>query len=149
MVWTKEVDQDKTYFPLWHYAIVENVDDDQDAGRIQVRFEGVERKITLEGGGKNDVKPNGEPENDLVWCEPLMPKYLNILPKKSLYSKYIKSTTKSYSSELLTQIAYYFQCSKKEASEYITILSKNDVENILTELGLDDKVKKTLLKELK
>ena len=75
--------------------------------------------------------------------------YLNILPKKSLYSKYIKSTTKSYSSELLTQIAYYFQCSKKEASEYITILSKNDVENILTELGLDDKVKKTLLKELK
>ena len=75
--------------------------------------------------------------------------YLNILPKKSLYSKYIKSTTKSYSSELLTQIAYYFQCSKKEASEYITILSKSDVENILTELGLDDKVKKTLLKELK
>jgi hypothetical protein len=75
--------------------------------------------------------------------------YLNILPKKSLYSKYIKSTTKSYSSELLTQIAYYFQCSKKEASEYITILSKNDIENILTELGLDDKVKKTLLKELK
>jgi len=75
--------------------------------------------------------------------------YLNILPKKSLYSKYIKSTTKSYSSELLTQIAYYFQCSKKEASEYITILSKSDIENILTELGLDDKVKKTLLKELK
>jgi type I restriction-modification system DNA methylase subunit len=75
--------------------------------------------------------------------------YLNILPKKPLYSKYIKSTTKSYSSELLTQIANYFQCSKKEASEYITILSKSDVENILTELGSDDKVKKTLLKELK
>lgn len=75
--------------------------------------------------------------------------YLNILPKKPLYSKYIKSTTKSYSSEFLTQIAYYFQCSKKEASEYITILSKSDVENILTELGSDDKVKKTLLKELK
>jgi hypothetical protein len=75
--------------------------------------------------------------------------YLNILPNKPLYSKYIKSTIKSYSPELLTHIAFYFECSKKEASEYITILSKSDVENILTELGLDDKVKKTLLKELK
>jgi hypothetical protein len=75
--------------------------------------------------------------------------YLNILPNKSLYSKYIKSTIKSYSPELLTQVSFYFECSKKEASEYITILSKDDINNILTELGLDEKLKKTLIKEIK
>lgn len=75
--------------------------------------------------------------------------YLNILPKKSLYSKYIKSSSKPYSTELLNNISFYFQCSKKEANEYISILSKTDIENILTELGLDDKTRKTLLKEIK
>ena len=75
--------------------------------------------------------------------------YLNILPKKSLYSKYIKSSSKPYSTELLNHISFYFQCSKKEANEYISILSKTDIENILTELGLDDKTRKTLLKEIK
>ena len=75
--------------------------------------------------------------------------YLNILPNKSLYSKYIKSTIKSYSSELLTPIASYFVCSIKEASDYIDVLSKDDIFNILTELGLDEKLKKTLIKEVK
>ena len=75
--------------------------------------------------------------------------YLNILPNKPLYSKYIKSTIKSYSPDLLTHIAFYFECSKKEASEYIKILSKQEIENIFNELGLDEKLKKTLLKETK
>lgn len=81
MAWIPESNLDDVYHPLWHYAIVENVDDENDAGRIQVRIEGIDRKITLEGGGYNDVK-TGTVKNELVWCEPLMPKYINILPRK-------------------------------------------------------------------
>ena len=75
--------------------------------------------------------------------------YLNILPTKPLYGKYIKSNIKSYSPDLLTHIAFYFECSKKEASEYIKILPKQEMENIFNELGLDEKLKKTLIKEIK
>jgi len=75
--------------------------------------------------------------------------YLNILPNKPLYSKYIKSNIKSYSPDLLTHIAFYFECSKKEASEYIKILPKQEIENIFNELGLDEKLKKALIKEIK
>lgn len=67
------------YFPLWHYAIVVNTEDDFDAGRIQVRMEGVDRRLSLPGGGKDEP---GDKDINLVWCEPLMPKYLNIVPKE-------------------------------------------------------------------
>lgn len=70
------------YFPLWHYAHVENIEDEFNEGRIQVRLEGVDRQQSLPGGGKEVIKQPGVSTVDLVWCEPLMPKYLNIVPQK-------------------------------------------------------------------
>lgn len=70
------------YLPLWHYGLVENVEDEFNEGRIQVRIEGVDRRISLEGGGKVKLRSGSDNKIDLVWCEPLIPKYINIVPKK-------------------------------------------------------------------
>lgn len=76
---------DKKTFPLWYYGIVERVDDTFYAGRIKVRIEGVDRKILLPAGGKTKIenKELGNEDSDayLPWCEPLLPKFLNIVPQ--------------------------------------------------------------------
>lgn len=73
-------------FPLWHYGVVVRVDDPNDAGRIKVRIEDLDKKIYAIHGGKNkqDLKNLGHEAGDahLPWCEPLLPKFLNIVPKE-------------------------------------------------------------------
>jgi len=66
--------------PIWQYGIVTSVDDKYDAGRIKVRLfgpsaDGLDDDVpySLEGA---DFKKGGLP-----WCEPLMPKFLNVVPK--------------------------------------------------------------------
>ena len=76
---------DKQTFPLWYYGIVVRVDDPYDAGRIKVRVDGIDKKIDLVGGGKSKQESEnlGHKQGDsyLPWCEPLLPKFLNITPK--------------------------------------------------------------------
>lgn len=77
---------DNIYFPLWHNAIVENVDDPYDAGRIQVRIEGIDNKIITvnkkEDNFNTDSQTSAINDDNYPWCEPLLPKYLNVRPKK-------------------------------------------------------------------
>jgi len=66
--------------PIWHYGIVKNIDDPLRASRIQVRI------IGSSGDGlDNDTPESIEtnlPENGgLPWCEPLLPKFINAIPK--------------------------------------------------------------------
>lgn len=66
---------DKRSFPLWYYGEVVSIDDPYDAGRIRVRIEGVDNDITQ---SNELLDPN---KGGLPWCQPLMPKFINVVPK--------------------------------------------------------------------
>lgn len=57
--------------------------------------------------------------------------YKDIIPKKSVYLKYMKSTTaKKYDEKEIEAVQSYFEVSKKEAKEYIDLLPENELEEI-------------------
>ena len=72
--------------------------------------------------------------------------YCNMIPKKKVWSKYIKSTVKTKNKELLEVIANYFEVGQTDANHYIDIMGKNEVKNILTSIGKDKKEITKLLK---
>jgi len=72
--------------------------------------------------------------------------YCELLPKKSVYSKYIKGTKIKANEDLLKYISKFYECSLREAEEYITILRKEDMYDILNKYGIEDKEIKKLLK---
>lgn len=74
--------------------------------------------------------------------------YKQIIPKGKVWSKYIKSKTSNYDAELIKKISKYFTCSLKESSEYLNILNKDAVVNILKGMGEDEKEIKKLIKKL-
>ena len=72
--------------------------------------------------------------------------YCNFLPKKQFWSKYIKAEKSNINDDLVKHITFYFECSNKDAIEYIELLSKDDLKEILSSLGIEDKEIKKLLK---
>ena len=74
--------------------------------------------------------------------------YCYFIPKsKNTYSPYIKSNLKkSINPELSRHVAEYFECSLGEADEYISLLRKEGVEDILIKKGIDEKEIKKLVK---
>ena len=75
--------------------------------------------------------------------------YKTLLPKKKTYFKYIKGNNKVANSDLISYITSYFMCSTREAKEYIILLAKEEIEHILSKMGVNDKEIKKLIKELK
>jgi hypothetical protein len=75
--------------------------------------------------------------------------YYNMLPKKTKFFKYIKKVkTEKYPEEVVKNISNYFSCSLGEAEEYISLLKKKGVIDILNMMGVDDKQVKKLTKTL-
>jgi len=72
--------------------------------------------------------------------------YLEFIPKNNKWSKYVKSKVKQPNKDLTDHIKDYFQCSSKEAIEYITLLDIPQISRILTNRGLNKKEIKPLLK---
>jgi hypothetical protein len=75
--------------------------------------------------------------------------YCHMLPKKNVFLKYVKSSRKKSNEQLLQHIANHFTVSLGEAEEYIELLKKAGVEQILEKSGVDEKEIKKLLKEVK
>jgi hypothetical protein len=75
--------------------------------------------------------------------------YKNMLPKKKVFFKYIKSNHKKHNEDLISKLADYFSCSLGESEEYVTLLDKAGVEVILSKMGISEKEIKKLVKELK
>ena len=65
--------------------------------------------------------------------------YREYIPKNNKWNKYIKSSTKQPNNDLVDHIKDYFECSSKESKEYLGILSKKEVKNILISRGLEEK----------
>lgn len=75
--------------------------------------------------------------------------YCELIPKKFIFSKYIKSSKKDTNKDILEKISKYYECSLGEAEEYVSLLRKEGIIDILNKLGIDEKEQKKLIKELK
>jgi hypothetical protein len=80
--------------------------------------------------------------------------YCNYLPENKVFAKYIKSTKPKVNNELLEILASYFQVSTREIKDYLHILDKDQIKNILSSRGINDdeiqniRVSKTEAKEI-
>jgi hypothetical protein len=61
--------------------------------------------------------------------------YKDIIPKQYVYLKYIKAQNKKeYKEDILEAVQSYFEISKREAKEYINMLPKEELENIISQI---------------
>jgi hypothetical protein len=74
--------------------------------------------------------------------------YCDMIPKKNVWLKYIKTDKKRNSDVLLHYVVKQYDVSFKEAEEYIYFLGKEGIIDILTKNGIDEKEQKKLLKNL-
>jgi len=65
--------------------------------------------------------------------------YSHIIPKKKLTGRYLKKEKNLYSEKILKIVSSYYECSLKEAKQYVNILGKDKVEQILVDFGYDKK----------
>ena len=72
--------------------------------------------------------------------------YKEFIPKNNRWNKYIKSKTKQPNKDLVDYIKDYFECSSKEAKEYIYLLDKPNINRILMGIGLEKKEITKLIK---
>ena len=72
--------------------------------------------------------------------------YKEYVPKNNKWSKYIKSTIKQRNKDLIQYLTNYFQLSTREVKEYLKFLGDEEVIKILSQLGIEDKEIKKLLK---
>lgn len=75
--------------------------------------------------------------------------YCKYLPENKVFAKYVKSTKSKVNSELLDVLANHYQVSTREIKEYLHVLNKDEVKNILSSRGIDDDEIKKLLKDEK
>lgn len=75
--------------------------------------------------------------------------YCDMIPKKNVWLKYIKSAKKRTPDDLLQYIAKEYTISLGEAEEYTYILGKEGIIDILNRHGINEKEQKKLLKGLK
>ena len=73
--------------------------------------------------------------------------YVDFLPKGKRFNKYIKGKKdKKYDPELIRIMCEYFQCSKTEVKENLSLISKEELKEILQKYGTDPKQIKTICK---
>ena len=72
--------------------------------------------------------------------------YKNIIPKKQVFLKYVGAKKKPQNTQLVEKLSKYFIISKREIVDYLDILNKKDIKNILVSMGEDEEDIKKLLK---
>ena len=72
--------------------------------------------------------------------------YKEFIPKNKKWNKYIKSTSKEPNKELILHLKEYFEVSSREIKDYINLLDKSEIINILSYKGLENKEINKLLK---
>ena len=73
--------------------------------------------------------------------------YCDMLPKGKRFNKYIKGKKdKKYNSELLDIMVTHFECSKSQVKDYLDLIAKDELMEILEKYGMNEKTIKRLLK---
>ena len=73
--------------------------------------------------------------------------YSDFLPKGKRYNKYIKSKKqKKYDPILIDVMCKYFECSKQQVDEYLELIYKEELKEILQLYGIDKNQIKRMVK---
>lgn len=72
--------------------------------------------------------------------------YREMIPKKKVFLKYLKSKKKTHNPQLVEILSEYFQCGKFTAARYLEVLRKKETLKILQSMGIEEKESKKLLK---
>ena len=73
--------------------------------------------------------------------------YCDILPKGKRFNKYIKGKKdKKYNTELIDIMVTHFECSKSQAKDYLELINRDELIEILEKYGMNKKTIKRLLK---
>ena len=63
-----------------------------------------------------------------------------------MYLKYIKGKKDKFNKEIIDYIVEYFEVSRLQASEYISLIPKDNLRNLLREFGKTEKEIKKLVR---
>ena len=73
--------------------------------------------------------------------------YCDMLPKGKRFNKYIKGKKdKKYNTELLDIMVTHFECSKSQVKDYLDLIAKDELIEILEKYGMNEKTIKRLCK---
>ena len=73
--------------------------------------------------------------------------YCDMLPKGKRFNKYIKGKKdKKYNTELIDIMVTHFECSKSQVKDYLDLIAKDELVEILEKYGMNEKTIKRLLK---
>jgi hypothetical protein len=72
--------------------------------------------------------------------------FTQLLPKKNVWLKYIKSKTKTPKTELTEAFVKIYKCSTREVVDYLLILDKSEVKSTLQKSGYQPKEITKMLK---
>ena len=73
--------------------------------------------------------------------------YCDMLPKGKRFNKYIKGKKdKKYNTELIDIMVMHFECSKSQVKDYLNLIAKDELMEILEKYGMNEKTIKRLLK---
>jgi hypothetical protein len=73
--------------------------------------------------------------------------YCDVLPKGKRFNKYIKGKKdKKYNTELIDIMVQHFECSKSQVKDYLDLIVKDELIDILEKYGMNEKTIKRLLK---
>ena len=71
-----------------------------------------------------------------------------MLPTNFRFQKWIKGKKeKKYNPQLLALLSGYFECSCKQAEDYLNVMKKKDIKTLLTSIGLQEGEIKKLIKK--
>ena len=73
--------------------------------------------------------------------------YCDMLPKGKRFNKYIKGKKdKKYNTELIDIMVQHFESSKSQVKDYLDLIAKDELMEILEKYGMNEKTIKRLLK---
>ena len=73
--------------------------------------------------------------------------YCDMLPRGKRFNKYIKGKKdKKYNTELIDIMDMHFECSKSQVKDYLDLIAKDELIEILEKYGMNEKTIKRLLK---
>ena len=73
--------------------------------------------------------------------------YCDMLPRGKRFNKYIKGKKdKKYNTELIDIMVMHFECSKSQVKDYLDLIAKDELIDILEKYGMNEKTIKRLLK---
>ena len=73
--------------------------------------------------------------------------YCDMLPRGKRFNKYIKGKKdKKYNTELIDIMVMHFECSKSQVKDYLDLIVKDELIEILEKYGMNEKTIKRLLK---